>query len=79
MEFNNGFAITLELVPLDNHQNGEALISNVSSVHSRIFIPVFLLFVATDKNKVHIYRVTSEVVSKQSRIAMTGTVLVVCR
>ncbi|CAF4334532.1 unnamed protein product, partial [Adineta steineri] len=45
IDFKNGFAITLELVPLDNHKD------------------MFLLFVATDKNKVHIYQVSDSVVN----------------
>ncbi|CAF1469362.1 unnamed protein product [Adineta steineri] len=44
IDFKNGFAITLELVPLDSHKD------------------MFLLFVATDKNKVHIYQVSDSVI-----------------
>ncbi|CAF0775093.1 unnamed protein product [Rotaria sp. Silwood1] len=46
IDFMNGFAITLELVPLDNHKN------------------IFLLFVATDKNKVQIYQVSNSVIEQ---------------
>ncbi|CAF0793944.1 unnamed protein product [Rotaria sordida] len=46
LDFKNGFAITLELVPLDNHKN------------------IFLLFVATDKNKVQIYQVSNSVIEQ---------------
>ncbi|CAF4793663.1 unnamed protein product [Rotaria sp. Silwood1] len=46
LDFMNGFAITLELVPLDNHKN------------------IFLLFVATDKNKVQIYQVSNSVIEQ---------------
>ena len=46
IDFKNGFAITLELVPVE------------------IFPSVSLLFVATDKNKVHVYQVTNETVGE---------------
>ncbi|UJR34031.1 hypothetical protein I4U23_021445 [Adineta vaga] len=46
LDFKNGFAITLHLVPLDNHKD------------------MFLLFVATDKNKVHIYQVSNSIIEQ---------------
>ncbi|CAF1085809.1 unnamed protein product [Adineta ricciae] len=46
LDFKNGFAITLELVPLDQHKD------------------VFLLFVATDKNNVHIYHVSKDAIEQ---------------
>ena len=46
IDFKNGFAITLELVPVE-------IVPSVS-----------LLFVATDKNKVHVYQVTNETVGE---------------
>lgn len=64
LDLKNGFAITLELIPLDNHPDGISLLlkkKNSSNIVN--FVLVFLLFVATDKNKVQLYQVTNSGVS----------------
>ena len=55
IDFKTGFAITLELVPVE------------------IFPSVFLLFVATDKNKVHVYQVTDDTVGEVRFISLGKT------
>lgn len=62
IDFKNGFAITLELVPLDHHHDSMFLRFMVWCVFLSIFILVFLLFVGTDKNKLNVYQVTHDLV-----------------
>jgi hypothetical protein len=66
LDLKTGFGITLELMPLDEHPDGEYRVRLVSSVNERdTFFAVFLLFVATDKNQVHVYQVTNAMVSNR--------------
>jgi hypothetical protein len=65
LDFRNGFAITLELVPLDKHKDSKfSFFKEECLIENFLLILVFLLFVATDKNNVHIYQVSNSVVSE---------------
>lgn len=78
IDFKNGFAITLELIPLDTHKDSKYIFFLIKNNSSNILLfdfLVFLLFVATDKNKVQIYQITNSVVSKLKEINFLKTLV----
>jgi len=53
----------LELVPLDNHKDSKFQLFD-RLILFVCFLLAFLLFIATDKNQVHIYQISNSVVSE---------------